>query len=111
MRQTLALVFVALSPLWLFAQAGMVPKVLFDPALPDAARQVTTQNSTEQASSAIADDGIAVQFKAGPAAYPGITIKPAGGSPWNLGLYGHVEARVTNTGSAQGEPQPARGQR
>jgi len=42
--------------------------------------------------------GIAVRIKPGKDAYPGVTMTPPTGD-WDLSAFGHVEARVTNTGA------------
>ena len=41
--------------------------------------------------------GLDVAIAAGEAGYPGIEFKPT--TPWDLSIYGHVAARITNTGS------------
>lgn len=41
--------------------------------------------------------GLIVNITAGDAGYPGIGIKPRG-QAWDLSPFGHVEARITNTG-------------
>jgi len=41
--------------------------------------------------------GIAVTIQPGKESYPGILVKPEGAA-WDLSAFGHVEARVTNTG-------------
>lgn len=90
--------FALLAPLLLHAQGGVGPKTLFDPASPSASKQVTISNG-EQVSTSIDKNGLTVHIKAGEASYPGITLKSENGAPWNLALYGHVEAKLTNTGS------------
>ena len=42
--------------------------------------------------------GFVVSIQPGPDGYPGIALKPTGAS-WNLSRYGHVEARLVNTGA------------
>ncbi len=42
--------------------------------------------------------GLMVKVQSGQESYPGVHIKPKGG-PWNLAAYGHVQARMVNTGS------------
>ncbi|MDQ3813514.1 MAG: hypothetical protein M3347_06135, partial [Armatimonadota bacterium] len=60
-----------------------------------------TPNS-DQVSVALSQDpaapGIIVTIQPGKEGYPGIHIKPDG-APWDLSAYGHVEARVVNTGT------------
>jgi beta-glucanase (GH16 family) len=63
---------------------------------------IETQFSTEvpaqvRIAKAANNAGIDVAITAGDAGYPGIAFKPA--APWDLSVYGHVEARITNTGS------------
>ena len=40
-----------------------------------------------------------VTLPGGPAAYPGVTLKPKSGAAWNLSPWGRIEAQVTNTSS------------
>jgi len=81
----------------LWAQAGVQPKTLVTPGSPEAAGQISGNGS--QVTATPGADGIAVTIKVGDAGYPGIAIKPAGAAAWDLGLYGHVEAKITNTGT------------
>jgi beta-glucanase (GH16 family) len=41
---------------------------------------------------------LAVTVKPGPADYPGVAVKPEGPA-WDLSAFGHVEARIVNTGA------------
>ncbi|HEX4084596.1 MAG TPA: glycoside hydrolase family 16 protein [Chthoniobacteraceae bacterium] len=43
--------------------------------------------------------GLVANVKPGNADYPGIYLKPEGGTVWDLSKYGHVTARIANTGS------------
>ena len=81
----------------LHAQAGVMPKSLIVTGSPEAATQVSV-NASGQVAVSISPNAVAVTIKSGENSYPGITIKPASGSSWDLGSYGHVEAKVTNTG-------------
>jgi beta-glucanase (GH16 family) len=90
-----ALIFSVLT-IQLFAQAGVEPKALIEPGA--AAGQVSVKPDG-QVTATTGADGIAVAIKAGDDPFPGITIKPASGAAWDLGLYGHVEAMITNTGT------------
>lgn len=97
-----ALVAFLVFPVRLHAQAGVAPKVLFDPAAPNAAGQVEIEKaSAQQVSTSLSKDGLSARIKGGTTDYPGVLLKPEGGTPWNLGLYGHVEAKVTNTGTSR----------
>ncbi len=52
------------------------------------------------ASADLSAPGITVTLQPGADAYPGLTLTPGKGAPsWDLSAYGHVEARVVNTGS------------
>ncbi|MEX1090314.1 MAG: glycoside hydrolase family 16 protein [Phycisphaeraceae bacterium] len=42
--------------------------------------------------------GLAVRIEAGDDGYPGLAISPKSGDAWDLSKYGHVEARIINTG-------------
>jgi len=80
------------------AQVGAIaPKFLIDPNNPTAAKQVTSSDDG-QASVALGKDGIAVTMRGGVANYPGIVIKSESGKPWDLSPFGHIEAKVINTG-------------
>lgn len=83
------------------AQGGVGAKLLFEPTAAGAGRQVVAAHgSEEQVAGAVGKDGIAVRINAGPQAYPGVALKPAGGAAaWDLSLYGHVEAKITNIGA------------
>jgi beta-glucanase (GH16 family) len=88
------------SSLRLYGQAGVAPRVLFDPSSDGAQRQVELHDTkSRQVTTAIDKNGLAVRIAGGTADYPGIVINPADGKPWNLALYGHVEAKITNTGT------------
>ena len=60
--------------------------------------------SSDQVTFAVGKDtaapDISVTIKAGKDGYPGITLSPPG-KVWDLAAFGHIEARVTNTGSKQ----------
>lgn len=83
----------------LFAQGGVAPKVLFDPASPGAKEQISIKGGSEQQVTAkVVKKGIDVNIKPGPQQWPSIIIKPESSGPWDLALYGHIEAKITNTG-------------
>jgi beta-glucanase (GH16 family) len=86
--------------MWAQGQAGVAPKVLFEAGAGGAQGQVQTKpDPAEQVSSSVTAKGLEVHIKGGAAGYPGIGLKPAEGKAWDLSLYGHVEAKVTNTGT------------
>ena len=86
-----------------FADGGVQPKPLFEPALPGAAAQLRPNaNCDAQLTTAFEGDALLVTIEPGDSPWPGVFILPAGGAPsWDLSLWGHVEAKVTNLGAAQ----------
>ncbi|MGA2067383.1 MAG: glycoside hydrolase family 16 protein [Thermoguttaceae bacterium] len=68
-----------------------------------AARMAPQYGSDGQVSAAVSRDpaaaGLAISIKPGKADYPGMNLKPAVGNAWDLSAFGHVEARVVNTGA------------
>ena len=43
--------------------------------------------------------GVTVTIQPGAEQWPGAAVKPDAGAAWNLAAYGHVEARIVNTGA------------
>jgi hypothetical protein len=97
------------------ATDGPAPKALIDFNSPDAAKQVAAAKSTPNksvtaessipagSSVTVEKDGIEVNltsWQTGDADHPGLEVKPASGTTWDLSAYGHVEAKITNTGTA-----------
>jgi hypothetical protein len=91
--------------------AQTAPKLLFDPASPNAAKQIEIVKSDYKRPGnpgpytdfKIDKTGIEVTtpgYVQGAADHPGIHIYPAEGTSWDLSKYGHVEATVTNTGTS-----------
>jgi hypothetical protein len=91
------------------AQSAVAPKLLFDPSSPTAAKQLEivkvdfkrpdapppyTSYTLTKTSLDITTPG----YVPGAADHPGIHIYPAEGSSWDLSQYGHIDAKVTNTG-------------
>lgn len=69
----------------------------------DIAKRLTPQFGCEgQVTAAVSQDpvapGLVISIQPGKAAYPGMSLKPKGGGAWDLSAFGHVEARVVNTG-------------
>ena len=74
-------------------------KPLIDFSAPGAAARIVSEGGNAGASAKIVDGKVLeVAIQPGPAGYPGIFIKPAGAA-WDLSGFGHVEARVVNTGA------------
>ena len=86
-----------------FADGGVQPKPLLEPALPGAAAQLRPNaNCDAQLATAFEGDAMLLTIAPGDSPWPGVFILPAGGAPsWDLSLWGHVEAKVTNLGAAQ----------
>lgn len=85
--------------------AAAVPqRPLLDVAAAEAAQRLTPSDAAKkqisvQASRDPAAPGVLVTIQPGRAEYPGVELKPEGGKNWDLSAFGHVEARVVNTGS------------
>src|SRR5882724_3856939 len=82
------------------------PKPLLDVQADGAeARLKASAGTGDQATVARSDDksapGLVVTFQPGKSDYPGVALRPDGAAAWDLSAYGHIEVRVTNTGSAK----------
>ena len=75
------------------------PKVIFDPAAPDAAQQVSVNGGPDGgASFEVTRTGIDVTVQAnGKSSFPGVVIKPP--KPWDASGFGHAEVKITNNGT------------
>jgi len=71
-------------------------KPLINVAAPNAGKQV--KPSQGNPTYTVDKAGIKVNLPGGPAKYPGIQVVPASGDSWDLAAFGHVEAKLTNTG-------------
>ena len=82
---------------------ALAPKLLLDVASPDAAKQVTEAKGVPAGSTIKTDaNGCLVSFapwQKGDADHPEVHIAPSEGKSWDLSAYGHVEAKITNTGT------------
>jgi beta-glucanase (GH16 family) len=76
---------------------GIAPKFLVDPGSSKTASLITP--STQQVTVATGQNGVTVNIAGSPEQYPGITIKPATGTAWDLTPWGRVEAKITNLGT------------
>jgi len=65
-----------------------------DGSVSPSSSDVTFASSTDAAA-----PGLNVTIAPGTDQYPGINIKPPGGSPWDLSAYGHITAKIVNTGT------------
>jgi len=85
------------------AASGVATKLLVDFASPDALKQVSATKGVPAGSTVTVDSkGISVNFtpwQKGDADHPGFNVVPATGTAWDLSAYGHVEAKITNTGT------------
>ena len=78
--------------------APPVSKVILDmSAGSEKHLQPTSEQVIVARSREASEPGIKVVITPGSDGYPGVTLKPSGAS-WNLSRFGHVEARVVNTG-------------
>ena len=85
------------------ADGAVMPKLLLDPNSAVAQQQLEPSFGVgEQVSAKAEASGINLVIRKGEAPWPGLVVKPADGKPWNLALYGHVEAKITNTGDTEG---------
>jgi beta-glucanase (GH16 family) len=83
-------------------------KLLIDFSSPDASKQVSArtdppaQGIPKGSTISVEKSGIVVNFlphQPGDADHPGLRVVPAEGKVWDLSRYGHIEAKVTNTGT------------
>lgn len=83
------------------ADGGVQPKPLIEPSLPGAASQLKPNaDCTPQLATSFDGDALILEIAPGPSQWPGVFIFPAGGAAsWDLSLWGHVEAKITNLGA------------
>ena len=67
-------------------------------------KRITVQSGAEkQVVAARSQDatapGLVITIQPGQSGYPGINLAPESGKAWDLSAFGHIEARVVNTGS------------
>jgi len=74
------------------------PKVLFDANPAHSAGRIVDAHAT--VATTPRDGGIDVVVAGSNEGYPGFAIAPAEGDAWDLSPWGHVQARLTNTGDA-----------
>jgi beta-glucanase (GH16 family) len=76
-------------------------KPLLDVAAEGAEKRLTPscEQVTVARSSDAAAPGLIVTIQPGKEGYPGVNLKPDGAATWDLSAFGHVEARLTNTGA------------
>lgn len=75
---------------------AMAPKFLCDPADPNVAAQFEADGGDVTVTPE--NGGLSVLVRGSPQSYPGFAVKPADGQPWDLSPWGHVAAKITNTG-------------
>ena len=71
-------------------------KPLVDVNAPDAIKQIRPNYGDPEYT--VDKKGITVSLPAARANFPGIQIIPASGGSWDLSPFGHIEAKITNTG-------------
>jgi len=77
---------------------GLASKLLIDFDSPDAAKQVTPTKGVPASIITVDKTGISMGFPIQPAPHSGVYVTPATGTAWDLSAYGHIEAKVINTG-------------
>ena len=94
----MALVVVAASFV-AFGQGAVQPKDLLSSSA--AGQLLVGGNAQGQVEIVPGGAGFEAKITPGAASWPGVMVVPAGGKPsWDLSLYGHVECKLTNTGSS-----------
>jgi beta-glucanase (GH16 family) len=84
------------------ADGAVMPKTLLEQNPDKAQSQLAPSYGADAQVVAKADaSGFDMSIKKGDAPWPGVVITPVDKKPWNLVLYGHVEAKVTNTGDTE----------
>jgi beta-glucanase (GH16 family) len=78
------------------AKASEIP--LVDPAAASVIPQCKASSAQVEVSSSADPAGLAISVAPGAESWPGVNLKPADGTVWNLSDTGRVEAMVTNTG-------------
>ena len=81
---------------------GVANGIIFDVAATNAAARLVPDSTqvTVRASQTAGTTGLVVTIAPGSDSYPGAQVKPpAGQTNWDLSAYGHVEARIVNTGT------------
>ena len=79
------------------AAAAPADLPLLEPAREGAEKRIST-GTPDEVSFARGEKGVTVTIKPGKAGYPGVEVKPEG-AVWDLSAFGHVDARVANTGT------------
>jgi hypothetical protein len=100
MKTYLSLFLYIATAVSIFADAGVMPRTLFDPTVPGAEKQLQISgDSGSQMIAEIKDEALVLTLKPGESNWPGMQIVPAGSARlWDLSIYGHVEMKVENLG-------------
>jgi len=90
----------AVAGIWALAQDGpaAAPKFLFDANPSHSAGRIVDAHATVAATPRAG--GIDVVVAGSNEGYPGFAVAPAKGDAWDLSPWGHVQAKLTNTGDA-----------
>jgi beta-glucanase (GH16 family) len=72
---------------------------LIDFSSPDAAKQVKPTKGVPASLVKVDKTGISMSFPIQPAPHTGVHVFSITGAPWDFSAYGHIEAKVANTGS------------
>ncbi|MGN0876427.1 MAG: polysaccharide deacetylase family protein [Kiritimatiellia bacterium] len=84
-----------------FGDGAQMPRALFEANLPGAADQLKVGGGAQgQVTWKVVENGFTAKLEPGKSQWPGVMVVPPNGKPnWDLSLWGHVEAKVTNLGS------------
>ena len=102
MKKTVAiLAAVAAGLVW--GDGAQMQRALFEANLPGAADQLKVGGGAQgQVSWKIIENGFTAKLEPGKSQWPGVMVVPPNGkAKWDLSLWGHVEAKVTNLGSGE----------
>lgn len=80
---------------------AQMPRALFEADQPGAANQLKVGGgATGQVTWKLVENGFTAKLTPGASAWPGVIVVPPANKPnWDLSLWGHVEAKVTNLGA------------
>ena len=80
--------------------AGPAEKPLIDLGHADIVKRIVPSSSDQvTVTRAAGTDSVLVTCRPGKGDYPGVEVRPDGAN-WNLSDFGHIDARITNTGTA-----------
>ena len=86
-----------------FGDGAQMPRALFEANQPGAADQLKVGGGAHgQVTWKVVEKGFTAKLEPGESQWPGVMVVPPNGKPnWDLSLWGHVEAKVTNLGEEE----------